>query len=535
MPELDLIILSENVYDMVGAARPLSIGIIGDRIVEVSGEITSDAKQIMDFGNRTILPGFNDAHCHTVWFGLTLQEIDCNRAGSLDELYSEIAKKADSVGEQEWVTASGYNQLRFDGYPDIRSLDMASKGRPVFIRHTSGHSCIVNSKAYEMAGLADVHDDASIIYDSDGAFTGLLEERAQARVQALILPKSQEDIIRSIDLATQVYAREGITSFSETGIGGGWIGHSELEFAAYQTALEQGRLHTRAQLMPVSDSLKPISGNSSDPHRFGLDLGIRTGAGNDMLSIGPVKLFMDGSLVARTAAVTQEFNGGEPGNFGYLQEDESILRAKIVDAAASGWSVAAHALGDRAVNLALEYFEEARDKFGNPRIPHRIEHGGMVTDSALKKAIALGVHIVPQPGFFPTLGKQMRESIGDRTEISHRVAVPLQFGAVVPGSSDRPVANGAPLSVIQSFVERLDEDGVIYGPDERVDAETAMACYTKGSAIVTGYESSKGTLEVGKLADLVILEQDPTSVETEQISKIEIKTTVLGGRVSYER
>ena len=535
MAELDLIIRSRNVYDMVGPARSLSIGIIGDRIVEVADNITSSAKQVMDFGDKTVLPGFNDAHCHTVWFGLTLQEIDCNKTSSLVDLYEEIAKKAESASDGEWVTASGYNQLRFDGYPDINALDKASKGRPVFIRHTSGHSCIVNSKAYEMAGLADVVDDPSVIYDSEGAFTGLLEERAQARVQALILPKAQEDIVRSVDLATQVYAREGITSFSETGIGGGWIGHSELEFAAYQTALEQGKLRARAQLMPVSDSLRPIRGNSSDPHRFGLDLGIRTGAGNDMLSIGPVKLFMDGSLVARTAAVTEEFDGSESGNYGYLQEDEAVLRSKIVDAAASGWSVAAHALGDKAVNLALEYFDEAIGKFGNPRIPHRIEHGGMVTDSALKKAIELGIHIVPQPGFFPTLGKQMRESIGSRTEISHRVAVPLKYGAVVPGSSDRPVANGAPLSVIQSFVERLDEDGVVYGPSERVDAETAMTCYTKGSAIVTGAQANKGTLEAGKLADLVVLEQDPTSVTTKQISNIEIKMTVLGGRVSYER
>ena len=535
MTELDLIIRSKNVYDMVGEPRPLSIGVIADRIVEVSETITSDAKQILDFGDKTILPGFNDAHCHTVWFGLSLQEIDCNNASSLDQLYEEIAKRASSVGEDEWVTASGYNQLRFDGYPDIKALDKASRGRPVIIRHTSGHSCIVNSKAYEMAGLSEVSDDPSIIYDSDGVFTGLLEERAQVRVQALILPKSQDDIVNSIDLATQVYASEGITSFSETGIGGGWIGHSELEFAAYQTALEQQELHSRAQLMPVSDSLKPIKGNSSDPHKLGLDLGIRTGAGNEMLSIGPVKLFMDGSLVARTAAMTEEFNGGEPGNFGYLQEDESTLRTKVIGAAASGWSVAAHALGDKAVNLAIEFFEEAIKKYGNPRIPHRIEHGGVVTDAALRKAISLGVHIVPQPGFFPTLGKQMRESIGSRTEISHRVAVPLKYGAVVPGSSDRPVANGAPLSVIQSFVQRLDEDGLIYGPDERVDAKTALSCYTKGSAIVTGYESSKGTLEVGKLADLVVLDQDPVSVEVDEISGIGIKMTVLGGQVSYER
>lgn len=536
MTELDLIIRSNNVYDMIGDSRPLSIGIIGDQIVEVAEEINSGATKTIDLGNKTILPGFNDAHCHTVWFGLTLQEIDCKAAKSLDDLYSQIRTKAESSSEDEWITASGYNQAKFGGYPDIETLDKVSMGRPVFIRHTSGHSCVINSKAFRLAGLDPKDtDDPSVVFDKNGTFTGILEERAQAKVQALLLPKSQAEIIQSIDLATSVYASEGVTSFTEAGIGGGWIGHSELEYAAYQTAAENGKLHTRAQLMPVSDSMHKVVGNSLDTHTLGLDLGIRTGAGNDYLSIGPMKIFMDGSLVAKTASVSQAFEGDQPGNFGYLQENEEVLRSKIIGAASSGWSVAAHALGDRAVDLALQFLEEAVSKFGTPSIPHRIEHGGIVTDDALKKAIPLGVHIVPQPGFFPTLGKQMRASIGKRSEISHRVAGPLGFGAVVPGSSDRPVAAGSPLSIIQSFVERLDEDGQVYSPAERTDVKTAINCYTQGSAIATGYGNKKGILRRGMLADLVVLDKDPVKVETEEISEIEVAMTFVGGKASYER
>jgi len=534
--KLDLIIRSRAAYDMVRPGlSPISVGVLNGRIVEIAPEITTATVEHLDLGNKVLLPGFNDAHCHTIWYGLTLQEIDCNRAKNMDELYQLLAEGAKAEGE--WVLAAGFNQEKFGGYPDIETLDRISQGKSLLIRHTSGHSCIVNTRALERAGLSHQSSQSggAIIRDDAGNFTGVLEEKAQSAVQALFLPRSESEMVRALSLATGLYASQGITSFSEAGIGGGWIGQSPFELAAYQEALETNQLHARAQLMPVSDSLHGMAGNDRDAANFGLDLGLRTGYGNDMLSIGPMKIFLDGSLLAMTSALSKEFEHGKPGNFGYFQTEPAQLTQTILDAAKSNWSIAAHALGDRAVELGLDALEEAISRYGQPRIPHRLEHGGVVTDQQLHRSIALGVRIVSQPGFIPTLGKQMRQNIGDRSNYSHRMLSYLQQGMEVAGSSDRPVADGAPLSVMQAMVQRMDEDGNLYGEDERLSAAQALSAYTRGSAVVTGSWDKKGSIELGKLADFVVLAQDPAAIPAAQIKDIEIDMTLLGGKITYQR
>jgi predicted amidohydrolase YtcJ len=276
----------------------------------------------------------------------------------------------------------------------------------------------------------------SIVLDSNGAPTGVLEERAQTIVQELILPRSINDIVDALDRATAVYAREGITSFTEAGIAGGWIGHSPLEFAAYQQAHEKGVLRSRAQVMIVSDVLGPALAHRDDPHQRALHAGIRTGLGDEWLSIGPMKIFLDGSMLAWTGAMSEPFAAGAPDNYGYFQGELEDLSAMILGATGSGWSVGAHAIGDRAVDLALTAFEEAIARYGRPRIPHRIEHGGVVTDEQAARAAALGVAIITQPGFMPELGIQMREAMGPtRSPLIHRHRGLMKHGVMVAGSS----------------------------------------------------------------------------------------------------
>ena len=535
--KLDLLIRSRYVHDMVEpSSRPLSIGVLNGRIVEVGQEIKTESREYLDLGEKVLTPGFNDAHCHTIWYGLTLEEIDCNSANSLDELYVLIAEQAKN-GDQDWVLAAGFNQGKVGGYPDIEILDRITLGKPLFIRHTSGHSCIINTTAFEKSGLANRSSEVGgeVVRDEAGNFTGILEETAQSAVQALFLPRSHQEMVQAIDSATISYAREGITSFTEAGIGGGWIGHSPLELSAYQSALESGKLRARAQLMPVSDALHQVKGSRKDPNAFGLDLGLRTGLGSEMLSIGPMKIFLDGSLLAMTSALSEEFEQGKPGNFGYFQQDSEDLFQTILDAAGSRWSVAAHAIGDRAVELGLDALEEAITRYGQPLIPHRIEHGGIVTDRQLKRSVELGVRIVSQPGFIPTLGKQMKLNIGERSNYSHRMMSYLQKGMEVAGSSDRPVANGAPLKIMQCMVQRLDEDGEVYGPDERISPYQALAAYTRGSALATGSWNHKGSIQVGKLADFTVLDRDPTSVPSDEISDVQVDMTILGGEITYQR
>jgi len=349
-------------------------------------------------------------------------------------------------------------------------------------------------------------------------------------VQEALLPISTDDMVQALGRAGDRYSAEGITSFTETGIAGGWIGHSPREFAAYQEAQERGLLRQRAQLMVVSDVLHHLDGHDSDPEVLGIDSGMRSGAGNDFLQLGPTKIFLDGSMLAWTGAVSEPFSAGPSENYGYFQAPEEELRHTMLRAVAGGWAVAAHAIGDRAVSLALDTFEEAIERFGKPVMPHRIEHGGVVTDEQVQRAARLGVAIVTQPGFMPELGVQMREAMGPTREASiHRHRSLIDTGVLCAGSSDRPVANGAPLHVMQAMVERRDASGEVVGPGERVSIEQALWSYTVGSAQTTGQSAVKGQLRTGMAADYVVLSSDPLAVPSDAVASVAVLATAIGG------
>lgn len=198
-------------------------------------------------------------------------------------------------------------------------------------------------------------------------------KQAQNLAHELVLPYPVEALTAAIDRAGRQYLREGITSMVEAGIGGGWIGKSPIELAAYLNAREQNRLHVRTELMVTADALHPLAGHPHDDITFGLDLGIRTGFGDGFLRLGPMKIFLDGSLIGRTAALTRPY-ADRPGQAGYLQQDPARLRATIPAAHTSGWQVAAHAIGDAAIDLALDIYSEAQR-----RLPARTHATGSNT------------------------------------------------------------------------------------------------------------------------------------------------------------
>jgi predicted amidohydrolase YtcJ len=191
-----------------------------------------------------------------------------------------------------------------------------------------------------------------IAVDDGGRATGLLEENAMRVVQDVVLPDPVAAIVAALGLATAQYAREGLTSVTDAGIGGGWIGHSPREFAAYQSARDKGLLATRMQPMITADVLHDIPGSDEAAVR-GLDTGIRSGVGDSRLQIGPMKMFLDGSLLGGTAALTEPYCT-QPDSRGYFQDDPEMMRRHARDAAAGGWALALHAIGDRAVDLALD-------------------------------------------------------------------------------------------------------------------------------------------------------------------------------------
>ena len=548
--EADLVVTNAHIHTMNPQAPTASwFAVLGGDIVAVgTGDDVPPAKEVRDVGGACVVPGFHDTHCHTVWFGLSLAELDCTTFGTLDALYDGLADATSALAPGQWVLATGFNQERFGGhYPDIAKLDRALPHHPLFMRHTSGHAAIVNTLALELSDVVSTLANAdgggvdggaasggvsggAVVVDASGHPTGVLEETAQILIQQLLLPKSEAELVAAIDRASRVYSSEGITSFSDTGIAGGWIGHSPREFAAYQAANDRGVLRQRAQLLPVSDVLHPLPGHSDDPAIHTLDMGIRTGLGGEKLSIGPVKIFLDGSMLAWTGAVSEPFSAGPVDNYGYFQAEEAVLRETMLQAAAGGWSIAAHAIGDRAVSLALDTFQEAITRHGKPAIPHRIEHGGVVTDAQVAQAAGLGVAIVTQPGFMPALGVQMREAMGQAREpLLHRHKSLLDAGVLAGGSSDRPVATGTPLEVMSSMVLRQDATGYVVAPNERVSVYEALWSYTQGSAQVTGVAGRRGSIEPGKVADFVVLDKDILTTPPEALPGIQVQETWVGG------
>lgn len=531
---------------------PTDIAVIGGRIVAVGAEARAVVRTfesgasapcpVVDVQGAFVYPGFNDVHAHSVWFGQTLREISLASLGSVEEVYERIKQGAltPAAGASQWVIASGFNPNQVAGSVDIERLDAVSNGRPVIIKHNSGHALTVNTAALQAAGVAVDNPQqpagGAFGVNAAGRATGLVDETAMAVINAQVQPESREEIAAALGAAHEVYARQGLTSVTDAGIAGGWIGHSPIELAAYQDALDAGRLAARTQVMVTIDGLEPIHGAASEGSLRGVPTGMRTGLGDEMLSIGPAKMFSDGSLLGRTAAMSEEYcpcSGHHTGS-GYLQDSPEALRRRAFEAAAAGWSLAVHAIGDAAVDLALDILEEVIRRRGAPRIPHRIEHGGVVRDEQVARIAAAGIVLVPQPRFIHEFGDAMARFIGPRrTGLSYPVARLLRAGSVVPGSSDRPVAGGNPVEVIHSFVERTTASGAVYGPAERISAAAAVWCYTQGSALATGWGHAKGVIAPGYLGDFTVLDSNLTTCDTAAISRAKVLATIVGGRVTH--
>lgn len=519
--------------------RATRIGVWGGRVFGVDEQLDGVTAELhLDAGGAFLAPGFNDVHSHSVWFGQTLLELDLSGVRTAADLLTRVADYAASLPASAWVVASNFNPLGLrDGMASRDMLDQASGGRPVWLKHSSGHAYTLNGIGLQAVGISDYPTEqiegGRVVTDETGRATGLVEENAMTIVQRYHLPDSRAAIVQALHAATEQYLREGLTSITDAGVAGGWIGHSPQEFGAYQLAHEQGLLRTRMQPMITLDALHAVSGHADDPDAIGLDAGLRTGLGDEWLQIGPVKVFTDGSLLGSTAAMTEDYELC-PGNHGYLLGDPAELREKVLRAASAGWSLALHAIGDLAVDFALDTIVEAQRKYGKPTIPNRIEHGGMVREDQVSRLAEHGIALAPQPFFIPTFGDGMAARLGEhRVGRSYPAASLLRHGAILPGSSDRPVAPGAPLGVIQAFVERLTETGAHYGPDERITAEAALRAYTSGSAKATGWAHRKGVLAPGMLADIVVLSDDLTRVASERIASIEVLATIVGGELRH--
>ena len=464
-------------------------------------------------------------------------------AGSLDELYAAIARRAETTAPGDWVIGAGYDQNKLGAHPNRDALDRAAPGRRVWLRHTSGHMCVVNSPVLAALGLdaaATEFPGGRVATDSSGRPTGLLEERAQLLVGSLVYPYPLAELTQAISRAAEQYLKEGVTSCTEAGIAGGWVAHSPAELAAYQAARDTGELRVRVELMPAAEVLHALGAHAGDGLVAGLDLGIKTGFGDDWLRLGPVKIFADGSLVGRTAALIDPYAGDGAGNghrewAGYLQADAADLQARIIAAHRSGWQVATHAIGDLAIDVVLDAYARALEAYPRRDPRHRIEHFAVVQPRQVARAAGLGVIAVPQGRFATELGDGMLAAVGPaRHGWLYRQRSLLEAGMVLPGSSDRPVVAGAPLLGIADMVNRRTASGAPFNPGEAITAQQALYAYTRGSAYASRQEHVKGSIAPGMLADLVVLSEDPTAVSPERIADVAVLATIVDGQCRYD-
>ena len=521
----------------IGIWQGLIVGVDEQLDPLLQGPDAVQPAEVFDANGACIVAGFNDVHAHSVWFGQTLIEIDLAEAKTPDDVYAAIARRIAEFGADEWVICSNFNPLQMTGSVDRDRLDEVAQRRPVLIKHRSGHAYTVNGAALHLAGIDDYPtaqpEGGEIVTDSAGRATGLLDENAMRAVQDLLQPEALEPVAAALAAASQHYLTEGLTSVTDAGIAGGWIGHTPREFAAYQLAADRGMLHHRAQTMITLDALHDLPGHAKDAPARGLDAGIRSGVGDDRLQIGPVKVFTDGSLLGATAAMTEEYAHCQH-NHGYMQGDPDTMRAAVIDAAGAGWALALHAIGDAAIDFAIETITEARRIHGPGPMPDRIEHGGVVRDDQIALMAAQNIVLVPQPYFISVFGEGMLHNLGPhRATLSYPARRLLDAGMILPGSSDRPVAHGAPLAVIQAFAQRLTEAGNPYGIDDRISVAEALHAYTVGSARATGWGHKKGTLTSGYLADLVVLGEHPLTVNVTEVAHIPIVATMVGGVMKY--
>ncbi|WP_427889142.1 amidohydrolase [Kribbella sp. GL6] len=500
-----------------------TIGIWNGRIVGVDDAVRDlPAREVRRLNGATVLPGFIDAHTHLAWAGRAERSLDLSGVRTKAELLETVARHiAGQETGTDWLDIAGYDATAgFDLC--AADLDTVTGARPTYVVDRSGHAAVVNS-----AALQRITERGVTLDQTNGR---LFENAHTAFRQQVRLPYSIDEISTAIAAAAKVCVEQGVTTCSEAGISGGMAGSSPVELLAYQHALRNGRLPIRVQALVGNEALPALSGAPEDRISLGLDLGVATGLGDDRLWIGPLKIWLDGGIQARTAALSEPFVG--TANTGELAGDPAELTDRIVAAHESGWQLALHAIGDRAVDLAIDALEACQAALPRPDAVHRIEHCGLVRPDQLARLAACGAMAVIQPEFMWAHGSAYAEVLGPiRTHWQYRGRSLLDAGVPVVGSSDRPVVGGAPLRAIQFMVTREDEQGATIGHGEQLTVDEALRAYTVEAARAVGKPGRLGVLRSGAEADLVVLADDPRTVPADRIADIVVLQTIVAGEV----
>ena len=534
----DLVVVAANIITVDSAnPRAQSLAVRGGKFVAVGSEAEVRAligpdTRVIDAVGRTITPGFIDAHMHpspTYPVTSRLGRVDASPAnvGSIDDLAAALQEKAGITPAGEWVLGTRYQDTKLGRHPTRHDLDRASTTHPIRISHSSGHVSVVNSYALEMAGITRRTPDPAgggFERDATGEPTGVVWENAIQLVNRAGPPlpePTREEELEGLGLTYESFLSKGITSVVDAG-------GSSASLRRYQDAVAHGQ--------PVRVTIMFRNGYLADLK----ELNLRTGFGDDHLRIGPIKMFHGNSLSGRTCWLYEPYDilnpqTGKKDYYGIpparTQEQLDELVFEIHEA---GFQVAVHSNGDREIDMVLGAIEKALARSPKPDHRHRIEHASVANLEILERAKKLGV-VLALHSYVWEHGDKM-EAYGEaRWGMMHANRTALDLGIPVAGNSDYGVSAADPLLRIQSMVTRTSAEGKVYGAEQRLSAEEAIAVWTLGSAYSTFDEDVKGSIEVGKLADFVILSEDPTAAPVDRIKDIAVEMTFIDGALVYER
>ena len=528
----DLIVLNANIRTL-DPAQPAAaaLAVLGNRIVALGSSeqirpLAGPATRVLDAGGRLVLPGFNDAHVHFLSGGFQLSSVDLRDAANPQALAERLGRFAAQHPPGRWITGGDWAHESWPGapLPTRQMIDAVTPHTPVFVSRLDGHMALANTVALRRAAITaqtETPPGGEIVKDPvTGEPTGILKDAAMGLVSRHIPEPTFAEKLAAARAASAHAASLGVTSVTDMSTG--------QDIGVYQTLKEQGGLKTR------------INGASPLPGWGRLAaVGVRSAFGDDLLRIGALKAFADGSLGSTTALFFEPYDDA-PDQRGLPADEmfpEEAMLERIRGADRAGLQVMIHAIGDRANDLVLSMFEAVARENGPRDRRFRIEHAQHLRAADIPRFAAGGIIASMQPYHCADDGRWAAKRIGnERCRTTYAFRTLLDRGAVLAFGSDWTVAPLNPLLGIQAAVTRRTLDGKNPGgwiPEQKLNLEEAVRAYTWGAAYAEFADRVKGTLAVGQLADLVILDRDIFQVAPETIDQAKVVLTVMDGRVVF--
>jgi predicted amidohydrolase YtcJ len=523
-----------------------AVAIAGERIIAVGSdaairEHVRPATRVIDLRGRSVVPGFLDNHIHLESFARQLSWVDCSvgAVSSITEILDGVRARVAGTSRGEWILGSRYNQDRLveRRHPNRQDLDGASEHHPIGLHHASGMAWTFNSAALRLMGInRDTPDPPGgrIDRDEHGEPLGPLWNNARARFVDPILPQpGQAERLQAYRKLCRELNRLGVTSAVEADF------RYPEQLDAWQTLRRDGDLSLRVNL--VTYIVRSDRWESETAGGCLFDAGVQTGFGDPWLRVGALCIGIDGTGLGRTAALTEPYADDPSGTFrGMLRVSTEQAVTFARKGHERGCQLALEPMGDRGIAVALDALSaivgnSPAGADGAPR--HRLEHAYLWNPELIRRAAQLGVIWNTQPPLLQTYGRRSTlDAWGpDRALWGFPFRSAVQAGIVVSGGSDAPVAPANPLVGLDCLLtHRLDADGSVLNAEQSVSLDDALRIYTLNGAYACGEETLKGSLETGKLADLVVLSGDLAEAAPDHITQLRTELTMVGGRIVFE-